>query len=148
MGKYKTQLTQLRQKLDKSRPDMLISIGKSLFLAFLVFTTLSGFVFTVLPLVMNMWRHTQIHIIAPINQWIAEEPVFGNHMIFVIQLAATAMFLWLIRHWILFLWLWFLTLFEGDKTKTKQPSTNKSKVTPPKTVGKGRSVTIRTPINE
>lgn len=114
---------------------MLLSIIKAIGAAIFVFTFLSGFVFTVIPLSRNMWHHFMLHIVAPINAWIAEEPVFGNHMIFVFQAAATIMFLWLIRHYIMLFFVYIMTLFEKRPTVSKKSTSSSKKPAVAKTAG-------------
>lgn len=124
MAKYKEKLVDLQKTLEKNRPDMLLSLLKATFAALCVFTFLAGFVFTVIPLARNIWNHIMLHIVAPINLWVAEEPVFGGHMIFVFQAAATIMFIWLIRHYIMLLVVYVLSLFE-KRTPTSKKLTKK-----------------------
>lgn len=121
VGKYGQKLKELRSKVDKNRPDMLLLLGKSLLAAFVIFTFLSGLVFTVIPLARNISEHVQTNIIQPINAWIAAEPVFGNHMMFVFQAAGTIMFLYFIRDYIALFFVWIMHLFEKKDPKAKKP---------------------------
>jgi len=142
VAKYKEKLVDLQKTLEKNRPDMLLSLLKAIIAALCVFTFLAGFVFTVIPLARNIWNHVQLHIIAPVNLWIAEEPVFGGHMIFVFQAAATIMFIWLIRHYIMLLGVYIMSLFEERPASAKKAAAKKpvAKTAPTKT-----KANVRTP---
>lgn len=132
VGKYKEKLVEVQRTLEKNRPDMFISLLKAIFAALAVFTFLSGFVFTVIPLARNVYNHVMTHIVQPINLWIAEEPVFGMHMIFVFQAAATIMFLWSIRNYIKLFYFYVLSLFEKKPPAPKKTAAQPTKKAGPK----------------
>lgn len=126
MGKYRQKLADIQVSLERERPDMLVSLLKALFISLAIFTFLSGLIFTVIPLTINIWGHIMLHIVQPINAWIAEEPVFGRSMIFVLEFASTLMFLWFIRKYVILLWMMVLAFFE-KKPPTPAPKKTATK---------------------
>ena len=115
---YQEKLKKLKESLAKNKPDMLITFGHGLFIAFLAFTFLSGLFFTVIPLLRNVYMHIIWHIIEPINRWVQAEPVTGNAIMFILKAAGVVFLIWLFRKWIMLIPLWIASQFESlDKKK-------------------------------
>lgn len=106
---YQKKLAELRPKSDESpRQDLLITVGKILGGAILVFTFLSGVIFTVIPLARNISVHFQTHIMEPIVRWMAAEPTTGNSLMFLIYATISAVIIYILREKIQILGLWIL----------------------------------------
>jgi len=106
---YKKKLSELQPKTaDSPRQDLLITVGKLFGGAILVFTFLSGVIFTVIPLARNISLHFQTHILEPIVRWMAAEPTTGNSLMFLIYATISAVILYILRDKIQILFLWIL----------------------------------------
>jgi hypothetical protein len=70
------QLDRLRQQLIGTKSDMLVALGRALFLALNVFIWLAGFLFTLLPLVGNVWRYLLV-LNDNIARWLWEDQATG-----------------------------------------------------------------------
>ena len=106
---YKKKLSELQPKTAETpRQDLLITVGKMFGGALLVFTFLSGVIFTVIPLARNISLHFQTHILEPIVRWMAAEPTTGNSLMFLIYATISAVILYILRDKIQILFLWIL----------------------------------------
>ena len=114
---YSEKLKALKASLQKDKPDMLLSFGSAMLVAFFAFTFLAGLVFTVIPLLRNMWMHILWHFIEPINRWVAAEPVTGGAIMFLFKAAGVVLLLWLFRKWLMFIPYWIMAQFESPKKK-------------------------------
>lgn len=143
-GKYKEKLDELHVNLQKNRPDMLFALIKAAIAGMIIFTFLAGFIFTVIPLSINVYNHIELHLIAPMNEWFAEEPIFGHHMLLVIQVACVLVFLFFIKGYVQYLWVYVLHVFEGwfSGSKKQQVHTPPAK-TSTKTTGTVERTTKR-----
>lgn len=122
----KNKLTDFQVRLSQKKSDSLVTVSKALLFAFVVFTFLSGLVFTVIPLANNVINHIQWHIIDPVNRWIAAEPATGGALLLLFQITGTMIVLYMVRDYVRLLWLIISTLV-GKLKKKLNESINRMK---------------------
>lgn len=131
---YKDKLTKLKTSLEKEKSDGLVTLAKAFAFAFVAFTFLAGLIFTVIPLARNIYMHFVWHVIEPINNWVATEPVTGTAILFLFKVAAVCLFLFTIRKHLMFIPLWIASQLEKLDGKPKKKPTRKPTTTKPKDV--------------
>lgn len=131
MSNYQDKLNKLRAELaSDKRPDMLIAFAKALGIAFFSFTFLAGLIFTVIPLMRNVYLHFIWHFVEPINRWVAAEPVTGSAIMFLFQVAGAVIVIWLLRSYLMFIPTYIMASVEKNN-KNKPKKVVKKKPTKP-----------------
>lgn len=116
---YRKKLEQTAPPTEEPKQDLLLTFLKLLGGAILIFTFLSGVIFTLIPLLRNMALHMQTHIVEPIQRWMAAEPTTGHSLMFLLYATISVVIIYIMREKIQILFLWILSLFERAVEDTK-----------------------------
>lgn len=109
-------LRELQVRLAADKPTPLATLGRVLFIGFMVFTWMAGLVYVVWPLARQVAVHVQVHIIEAVQRWIWAEPVYGGMFAAVANLTLLVMLVYLLRHWLL-----LAVLLVGDRIAALRP---------------------------
>lgn len=134
LDKYKQRLHELAKNTTPRKEDMLLMALKIVGAALLVFTFFSGLIFTVIPLMRNMWNHIELNIVQPINSWMLAEPTTGHSMVFLVNLTVFIIILFFARVKLFHLGFWLLTKLEQTwyflKRKFEESNTSEVRIEP------------------
>lgn len=109
---YRKKLEQTAPATEEPKQDLLLTLLKLIGGAILIFTFLSGVIFTLIPLLRNIAVHMQTHIVEPIQRWMAAEPTTGHSLMFLLYATISVVILYIMREKIQILFLWLLSLLE------------------------------------
>lgn len=92
---------ELSKRVAGERPNIGLALSRAALLFVLAFTLLSGVVFTVGPMVLMAGDHIARHIVAPLQRWLAYDPVTGFWLTALFQACIGMSVAYLLRHYIL-----------------------------------------------
>lgn len=116
---YQQKVAELSTTAEPVKQDLLLTFGKLFGGAIIIFTFLSGVIFTVIPLLRNISVHFHTHIMEPIQRWMEAEPTTGNSLMFLLYATTSVVVLYLMRNKIQILFLFLLAQFEKSVLEAK-----------------------------
>lgn len=121
---YSQKYLAAQQMLSKThRPGGLVTLGKALFFAFVVFTFLAGIIFTVIPLIRTCVEYLNMAVWIPLNNWIVQEPVTGPATMFLFYASGAMLVLYVLRDYFQIGYFWAMSQFETIRYRLNKQNT-------------------------
>jgi hypothetical protein len=143
------QAFQERLALEHNKP--LWAFAKGLFIAFIGFNLLMGFMLGTMPLAANIFHHVNYFLILPVSVWIEEMGWEGQVTLFAMQASFTLLMVYITRNYLALIWRgivmkavdlknWFVT----NVLKPAPAGPNVKPLKPRDALGQGTSATLNT----